>query len=123
MGYSLSWLAVRGKPVQEVRDALGFRPTGQREEIPESDFSAAEMPNGWYLIVANHSEQVASDSALHRLSASGCEIVTCFIEEHVMVSKSTGWKDGTMRWSVTHDSEERLWHLDTQGEPPEGFVA
>jgi hypothetical protein len=51
MGYSLSWLAVRGKPPQTVRDELQFRPTGGRETSPESGLSAVEMPNGWYVIV------------------------------------------------------------------------
>ncbi|HEV2453058.1 MAG TPA: hypothetical protein VGY98_02275 [Verrucomicrobiae bacterium] len=41
MGYYLSWLAVKGKPPQTVRDALGLRPTGDREEIPEADFTSA----------------------------------------------------------------------------------
>jgi hypothetical protein len=124
MGYSLSWLAVKGKSPQVVRDELGFHPTGAREEIPESDLSAAEMPNGWYLIVANHSgEQVASDAMMQKLSSSGGELVTCFVEEHVMASKATGWKDGQMKWSVTHDCQKSRQHLDVQGEPPAEFAA
>ena len=51
MGYSLSWLVVRGKSPRAVRDELQFRPTGEREEFPESGLSAVEMPNGWYVIV------------------------------------------------------------------------
>jgi len=51
MGYSLSWLAVRGKPPEVVQGELGFRPTGEREEIPEADLSGVELPNSWYLIV------------------------------------------------------------------------
>ena len=74
MGYSLSWLAVKGKPPQAVLDELGFRPTGKREEIPESEHSAVEMPNGWYWIVSDHNEQVGSDAAMQRLSSSGGEL-------------------------------------------------
>ncbi len=123
MGYSLSWLAVRGKPPQAVRDELGFRLTGKREEIPESAISAVEMPNGWYLIVADHQEHVGSDAALQRLSSGGCELVTCFVEEHVMVSQATGWSDGQMKWSVTHDAQKDRKHLEVQGEPPSEFGA
>jgi hypothetical protein len=123
MGYSLSWLAVKGKPSQAVREELGFRPTGKREELPESDLSAVEMPNGWYLIVSDHTELIGSDAAWQRLSSSGCELVTCFVEEHVMVSAATGWHDGKMIWSVTHDVQKGRKHLEIQGEPPPQFAA
>ena len=121
MGYSLSWLAVRGKSPQVVRDELGFRPTGEREEFPESKLSAVEMPNGWYLIVSQRSELVASDAAMQRLSSSGGELVTCFVEEHVMFSSATGWKDGSKTWSVFHNAQDRRDHLDTQGNLPPAF--
>lgn len=123
MGYSLSWLAVKGKPPQSVRDELAFRPTGKREEIPESELSAVEMPSGWYLIVSDHTEQVCSDDTLQRLSSSGCQLVTCFVEEHVMFSRATGWHDGKMIWSVTHDAQKDRKHLEVQGEPPPQFAA
>jgi hypothetical protein len=123
MGYSLSWLAVKGKSPEAVRDELGFCPTGRREEFPESELSAAEMPNGWYLIVSDRTEQVCPDAALQRLSSAGGELITCFIEEHVMASKATGWKDGQMKWSVTHDCQKDRRHLDVQGEPPPEFAA
>lgn len=123
MGYSLSWIAVKGKPAQAVRDELSFRRTDKREEIPESELAAVEMPSGWYLIVSNHTEQVVSDAAMRRLASSGCELVTCFVEEHVMISRATGWKDGQLQWSVTHDGQKGLLHLDVQGEPPAEFAA
>lgn len=121
MGYSLSWLAVKGMPAQAVRDQLNFRPTGDREEFAESDLSAVEMPNGWYVVVSNRSEQVASDAQMQRLSSSGAELVTCFVEEHVMVSAATGWKEGRKIWSVIHSTRERRDHLDAQGELPPSF--
>jgi hypothetical protein len=123
MGFSLSWLAVKGMSPQAVHDELAFRPTGKREEIPESDFSAVEMPSGWYLIVSDHTEQVCPDTVLQRLSSSGRELVTCFVEEHVMVSRATGWREGRMMWSVTHDAQKGLKHLEVQGEPPPQFTA
>jgi hypothetical protein len=121
MGYSLSWLAVRGKPPQAVRDDLRFRPTGEREEFPESDLSAVEMPNGWYLVVAQRSELVASDAAITRLSSLGGEVVTCFVEEHVMFSSASRWKDGSKTWSVFHNAQDRRDHLDVQGDLPSEF--
>jgi hypothetical protein len=121
MGFSLSWLAIKGKSSQAIRDELGFRATGEKEEIPESELSAVEMPNGWYLIVSNRTEQVVPDATLQQLSSSGCELVTCFVEEHVMVSSSTGWRNGQMVWSVTHDAQKEIKHLVVKGEPPAEF--
>jgi hypothetical protein len=121
MGYSLSWLAVSGKPQRAVYDELGFRPTGEREEIPEADLTGATLPNGWCLIVSNRSGQVASDAAMERLSSSGCELVTCFVEEHVMFSSATGWKDGRKSWSIIHDAQRGIQHLETAGELPPAY--
>jgi hypothetical protein len=86
MGYSLSWIAVKAKPPQAIRDEFSFKMTDQREEIPESDLTAVEMPGGWCLIVSNHTEQVVSDAAMRRLASSGCEFVTCFVGEHAIVT-------------------------------------
>jgi hypothetical protein len=123
MGYSLSWLAVKGKPPQAVLDELALRPTGQREEIPESGLSAVATPNGWYLIVADHTDRVCPDDVMQRLASSGCELVTCFVEEHVMASRATGWRDGKMIWSITHDVQKGRKHLEVLGEPPPQFAA
>jgi hypothetical protein len=123
MRWSLAWLAVKGKPPKAVRDELGFRVAeAERQKNPIPDFSAAETPNGWYLIISNCSEQVAADEAMQRLSTAGVELVTCFVEEHVMYSSVTGWKDGQKRWSVIHNSQTRKKnHLETEGELPAAF--
>jgi len=118
MGYSLSWLAIKGKTPQVLLEELGFRATGKHEEVPEADHSAVELPNGRYLIVSNRTEQVAPDSTMRRLSSSGCELVTCFVEEHVMCSHATGWKNGCKCWSVIHDAQRGIEHLDTEGDLP-----
>ena len=124
MGFSLSWLAVKGKSPETIHAELGLKPKpgARREARPEADWTAVAMPNGWYLIVANHSESVAPDAVLQRLSTGG-ELVTCFVEEHVMVSKATGWRDGQMLWSVTHLAPKDLRHLEVQGTPPPEFAA
>jgi len=122
MGYSLSWLAVKGKSPAAVCAALGLRTTGQREEFPEGDLCAAELPGGWYLIVSDHTERVASDAALQTLSAGG-ELVTCFVEEHVMASAAAGWQDGRRLWSVTHDAQRGGDHLVAEGDLPPAYAA
>lgn len=120
MGYSLSWLAIKGKPPEAVLEELGFRRTGQWLELPEAPLTAATLPNGWYLLVSDHTAYVASDSVLEHLTLNA-EAVTCFVEEHVMFSSATGWKNGCRCWSLNHDVQHGIEHLDAEGELPPSF--
>jgi hypothetical protein len=121
MGYSQSWLAVKGKTPAAVLEVLGLRGTGTHEEIAESPLVGAGLPSGWYLVVTDRSgHPLTRDTVLQRLSA-GCEVVTGDVEEHVMVSVATGWKDGQSVWSVVHDAQRDMEHLETQGDLPAAF--
>jgi hypothetical protein len=82
MGYSLSWAAVKGGTLQMICDACNLRPTGEREEIAESNIDAAEIPGGRYLVLFNQRE--TDDRLLARRSAKG-EVVSCFVEDHANV--------------------------------------
>jgi hypothetical protein len=115
MGWSLSWAALKDGNLQTACAALGLRPTGKREETAESKIVGAQLPTGWYVIQFNRSE--LKDRVLARLSRSG-ETVCCFVEDHVMVSWASGWREGKKIWSVTHDCEKGLFHLDVKGEAP-----
>jgi hypothetical protein len=115
MGWSLSWAALKGGNLQTACTALGLRATGKRKEIAESKIVGAELPTGWYVIQFDRSE--TEDRELARLSRSG-EVVCCFVEDHVMVSWASGWRDGKKAWSVAHDCEKGLLHLDIKGEAP-----
>ena len=115
MGWSLSWAAIKGGNLQTACVALGLRATGKREEFDESKISGAALPTGWYLVAFNRSE--LKDRALAHLSRSG-EVVCCFVEDHVMVSWASGWRNGNKVWSVVHDCEKGRFHLDIKGEAP-----
>jgi hypothetical protein len=119
MGFSLSWLAVRGKSRAAVCEALDLKGAGELEEIPEAPFTGADLPKGWFMVVENNSEGLVEDSVLKQVSTD-CEVVACSVEEHVMVSTATGWKNGQKLWSTTHDAQQGIEHLESTGEPP-GF--
>ena len=38
-----------------------------------------------------------------------------------MASGVAGWKNGEKVWSVEHNGEEGVFHLDTQGSPPDSL--
>ena len=115
MGYSLSWAALKSGNLQTACAALGLRSTGKREEIAESKIVGVQLPTGWYVVVFNQSE--TEDRELARLSRTG-EVASCFVEDHVMVSWASGWREGKKLWSVAHDCEKGRFHLDIKGEAP-----
>jgi hypothetical protein len=119
MGFSLSWLAIRGKDPAIVRRELGVRGTGSYEELPEAPLQGVDLPTGWYLVVADHCSLEETESVA-RLSLGG-EVVTCFVEEHVMCSRASGWRDGRRLWSITHDWQRGIEHLEADGDLPPVF--
>ena len=123
MGFSLSWAAVRGGTPQSVQAVLGLQGTGAHEESPESPITGAELPGGWYMVASNRDGlRLTEDAVLGRLSGVG-EVVTCFVEEHVMCSMAAGWRDGRRVWSVRHDAQSDPEHLEVEGDLPAAFVA
>src|SRR5271155_3038419 len=115
MGYSLSWAALKSGNLQTACAALVLRSTGKREEIAESKIVGVQLPTGWYVVVFNQSE--TEDRELARLSRTG-EVASCFVEDHVMVSWASGWRERKKVWSVVHDCEKGRFHLDIKGEAP-----
>jgi|HubBroStandDraft_6_1064221.scaffolds.fasta_scaffold322879_2 hypothetical protein len=115
MGWSLSWAALKGGNIQVACAALGLRATGKHKEIAESKIVGAQLPTGWCVIQFDRSE--LEDRELARLSRSG-DVVCCFVEDHVMVSWASGWREGKKVWSVVHDCEKGLFHLNIKGEAP-----
>jgi hypothetical protein len=120
MGFSMSWVAVKGKPAADILGELQLRPTGVRGLEGESPFVGSMSDDGWYLIVvSNDGLRILETSVLERLSA-GCDVLTCTVEEHVMFSQAAGWKDGRRLWVVTHEGEDGPVGIDEAGAlPPE----
>lgn len=118
MGYSLSWAAVKGGNVKSVCAVLGLRPTGEREEVAEAKIDGVQLPTGWYVVLFDHDE--VKDGILEKLSRIG-EVVSCFVEDHVMFSSASSWIDGKEIWKVWHDGGEiGHTHLEVRGKlPPE----
>jgi hypothetical protein len=84
----------------------------------KTPFCGGALPSGWFLVI--HGGHEFTNDEARRLSR-GCEVVACFVEEHVMVSRAAAWRDGTQQWSVTHEAQEGQDHLDVEGELPAGF--
>jgi len=106
-----------------VLATLGLRGKNVFEEIPEADITGAALPSGWYLVTANRGHPAFMDDAtLKRLSESS-DVVTCFVEEHVMCSAASLWAGGRQVWSAMHAGDQSIEHLETKGSLPPVFAS
>jgi hypothetical protein len=121
MGYSISWIAIRGKDRDVVCSEFHVEPTGEFEDVPESPVVGARLPTGWYLLFIND-RSLPGSGVLGKLSTRA-ELVCCFVEEHVMCSSASGWQNGKEQWSVTRDAQQGLTHLESTGDLPWAYAA
>jgi hypothetical protein len=119
MGFRVQLIAVSGKEPAVVQSDYGVAPTGEREEIAESAVVGAQVPGGAYLLYIND-EILPDDRVFARLSRGG-SLVACYANETVMNSYACGWVDGVERWSVFHDAQQGIEHLETTGTLPVEF--
>ncbi|MGX9220737.1 hypothetical protein ACWV27_20390 [Massilia varians] len=118
MGFSLAWIAIRGKSKDDILAQLSLADSDEPDEANESPVSGADLPGGGYLLVFKDMAHPATQAeGMARLSA-GCEALGCQVEEHVMASAAFQYKDGAKLWDVVHLSEEGLYHLAVDGTPP-----
>jgi hypothetical protein len=121
VGYSISWLAVRGQDPSVVTSSLGLKASGKKAEYAEAMYTGRSLPNGWFLLVINQCEhKFLAPESLSKLSTDS-EVIACSIEEHVMVSTSELWKNGTNVWRIEHNGQESIDHLRESGDCPPGY--
>lgn len=116
MGLSLSFIAIRGP---DALAGLGLAASGEPfrgEPLPQPEEFVAFDLGGWrFLMSEDHRfasrERVAA-------AAEGGSAIGVYLEEHVMVSGAFGAEEGRLVWSVQHDPEQGLEHLDVWGEHP-----
>ena len=98
MSQTLSWIAVRGLPPEEVRDRLGIRVIAPGDDLPEATCTACALPGDWYLIqfstagaVTRHGESIV---------ASGAEVIVGTRDLDAARCSATAWKQAAGSWSV-----------------------
>lgn len=121
MGFAMSWIAVRGKSPDAVLADVGYRRTGEQEDVAESPAVCATLGTGWFILVLNNSME-AFDGTIDLAALSrDADVVACMVEEHVMVSGFSSWKGGTRVLTVGHDADRGIRHLDVEGALPPEF--
>jgi hypothetical protein len=121
VGFSIAWIAIKGRSRAEVLAAAQLRDTGEADRANDTPVSGASFPDGWYVLFFNDLlHPSVSAEALTALSM-GCTVVGCQVEEHVMLSAGFLYRDGAQIWRVSHDADLGTYHLELEGTPPEGF--
>ena len=111
----------KGGNLETVCSALGRRATGKREELPESKVTGAALPAGWYTVLFNRTE--IKDKTLEKFSQAG-EVVSCFLEDHIMFSSASAQKNGRQLWRAAHDGgQDGVLQLETSGGLPAKFAS
>ncbi|HVS35394.1 MAG TPA: hypothetical protein VMS17_07400 [Gemmataceae bacterium] len=123
MGFRVQLIAVTGKEPHAVQRAFGVSATGQREEIAESPVVGAAMLNGAYLLYINDPDRIVPQDEVFARLSKGASLVACYANETVMNSYACGWANGVERWSVFHDAQQKIKHLETSGTLPPEFQA
>ncbi|QAY78276.1 hypothetical protein [Sphingosinicella sp. BN140058] len=121
MGYSISWLAVRNMSKVKLLRRLQLTDTGEPDEDNEAPLSAADLPTGWAILFSNDFS-FGSRTAL-TVSLAENEVIVCQADEHVMFSSVSFFSKGRQQWSVAHDAQQDLRHLEGIGALPEQLSA
>ncbi len=117
MGFRVLMIAIKGKDLDVIHREYGVAPTGKREEIPESPVTGAPLPSKAYLLYIN--DEIEPDERVFARLSKGASLIACYANETVMNSYASGWVNGVQKWSVLHDAQQGIDHLETDGELPE----
>jgi hypothetical protein len=79
------------------------------------------LTSGWYLVRAEGFTSVLSDPTLATRLSSGCELVSCTINEADNLSAAGQWTNGERFWVIRHDNRRGRRSVETHGTLPLGF--
>lgn len=121
MGFSVSLYAVFDREVDEIQRELGLRPEGEPEDFPDSPITGAVARSGAYILYVNDRIEWGEDvirPLLEGPNRTRTKLLGCTVNETVMYSSAWLWAEGEEVWSVIHDAQQGLLHLETCGDLP-----
>lgn len=121
MGRSLSLIAVRGVSQKQAEESLQIRAVEGVEATSQKVCQIGPLSDEWLAVLFDHHGYGVAAKRGKSLLAQADEAILLNLEEHVMSSDASGWVNGTMEWSVSHDSEKGILHLETTGNLPVEF--
>lgn len=123
MGFKISWLAFSGKSKSDVLASMHVADTAVPDEATEGPMSVADFPDNWTIVWLNSfNHPLAEDASLRRLSTD-CTLIASHVHEGIMFSAAQLYREGKLVWSISHDSSEGIYNLNSKGELPTEFAA
>jgi len=104
LGFSNSWIAVKGLAPDVAIEELGLEVVSEGHEHPEGNFSLLRLANDWTVVWFESGCEAAFKGPVVKLARHG-PAVACGVEDHVMFSEARGYIDGKEAWRVTRDAE------------------
>ena len=122
MGFSIAYAAFRSIEKGELLKRLGLEDTDEPDPYSESPFSGSVLSSGWYLVWSNDFMWGVDENKFLELSVEA-EVLVSLVDETSMTFVASGYSKGSRSWSVVHDAQNNLMHLDTEGTMPPSFKA
>lgn len=118
--WSVSWVAVRGKPVGQILRELEFEPMPGPPHGEDASVRGALLNDGWYLVYVDDSwHEQLTPFALEQLSRQDTIVLHSVVEEVQQISSVCQYHDGQASWLVMHDGAVDPEHLAIAGSAPE----
>ncbi|WP_405497053.1 hypothetical protein [Nocardia sp. NBC_00511] len=120
MGFTSNWLLVQGKQPEQVWEALGVAPSGERSDHPEPGLSGAVRPDGGYLVVEDRAEEGVEDTWKLASISLGCTVIGVGEVDGAGGAEVVVWRDGRKEWGIAAPMDEGGPEVD--GEVPAGVL-
>lgn len=119
MGFSVSWLGLRGLGIKEAAALLQVE-VGDQIDAFDAPMNAYANEN-WAIVILDECRFPGPPDQFLAAISKGRELVVVHIEEHVMFSHAELWRDGRSVWKVGHSGDQNIGDLHATGDIPASF--
>ena len=99
MGYRGDYVLTRQTP-EDVAAALDLTRLADVDYVPTNIAWIGQLKNGWTVFVPFHEGYCSQLTASLRAMSEDADVVTCSINETVMASEASGYRDGAQDWHL-----------------------
>jgi hypothetical protein len=82
---------------------------------------ACNHPRRSYLLYIDDQDKIVPDDKVFSRLSNDASLIVCYADETVMNSYAPAWLNGVGCWSVFHDAQQNIEHLETSGTLPPEF--
>jgi hypothetical protein len=117
MGYKILLIATKGSKKEADFARLGVNTTSEFSEWADHGVASALIKSGYRLFYII--DKIDPESDIFERLSIGCELLALYIYENMLVSYITFWSNECLQWSILHNCQESVDHLQIEGSPPE----